>query len=56
MELFLKILDFILNSIPNWLGFPTELIKKKKKGFTKEELEKEGFTKKELTPEKTNKK
>jgi hypothetical protein len=36
-----------LASIPNWLGFPTELIKKKrKKGFSKEQIEKEQREKK----------
>jgi hypothetical protein len=40
MDIFLRILNFILASIPNWLGFPTELIKKKKKGFSKEQIEK----------------
>ncbi|WP_276311085.1 hypothetical protein [Staphylococcus haemolyticus] len=33
-------------SIPNWLGFPTELIKKRKKGFSKEQIEKEQREKK----------
>lgn len=46
MELFLKILDFILNSIPNWLGFPTELIKKKKKDSLKKNWKKKDLLKK----------
>ncbi|WP_179211167.1 hypothetical protein [Staphylococcus epidermidis] len=41
MDIFLRILNFIFASIPNWLGFPTELIKKRKKGFSKEQIEKE---------------
>jgi hypothetical protein len=42
MDIFLRILNFILASIPNWLGFPTELIKKKKerKDFQKNKLKK----------------
>jgi hypothetical protein len=35
MDIFLRILNFILASIPNWLGFPTELIKKKKERIFK---------------------
>ncbi|MCH4486811.1 hypothetical protein MKR22_11755 [Staphylococcus haemolyticus] len=46
MDIFLRILNFILASIPNWLGFPTELIKKRKKGFSKEQIEKEQREKK----------
>ena len=46
MNIFLRILNFILASIPNWLGFPTELIKKRKKGFSKEQIEKEQREKK----------
>lgn len=41
MDIFLRILNFILAQIPNWLGFPTELIKKRKKEFSKEQIEKE---------------
>lgn len=41
MDIFLRILNFIFASISNWLGFPTELIKKRKKGFSKEQIEKE---------------
>jgi hypothetical protein len=40
MDIFLRILNFILASIPNWLGFPTELIKKERKDFQKNKLKK----------------
>lgn len=40
MDIFLRILNFIFASIPNWLGFPTELIKKEKRDFQKNKLKK----------------